>query len=210
METVQPKGWSRRKMIGGLALLAAAIGVPLAAIRLDLFNPDDAPSERQRDMMRNVSQHVIPATDTPGAGDVGTGDFVLLALAHGLEKSRLPLPGNIAPTMKSYLRNDGSLDHAAWLEGELDRLAGGDFSKVSAAEQIRFLTALDTEAYAPEKQQHPWRAIKSLILMGYYTSEVGGSKELRFELVPGSYNPDVIVKPETRAYSSDWTAVDFG
>ena len=135
---------------------------------------------------------------------------MLLALAHGLEKSRQPLPSDAPPELQSHLRKDGSLDHAAWLETELDRLAGGEFSKLPAAEQVRLLTALDKQAYAPDRKQHPWRVIKSLVLTGYYTSEVGGSKELRFELVPGNYDPDVIITPETRAYSSDWTAVEFG
>jgi len=52
--------------------------------------------------------------------------------------------------------------------------------------------------------------VKGLILTGYYTSEVGGARELRYELVPGRYDPKVPITPETRAWSSDWTAVDFG
>ncbi len=97
-----------------------------------------------------------------------------------------------------------------WLEAALDKRAGGDFLKQGAAERSQTLAALDAEAYAEGVKDHPWRTVKALILMGYYTSEVGGSQELRFELVPGRYDPDLPVTPETRAFSSDWTAVDFG
>ena len=65
-------------------------------------------------------------------------------------------------------------------------------------------------AYANGMDGHPWRTIKTLILTGYYTSEVGASQELRFELVPGRWDPALPVTAETRACSSDWTAVDFG
>ncbi|MBX9664658.1 MAG: gluconate 2-dehydrogenase subunit 3 family protein, partial [Novosphingobium sp.] len=40
--------------------------------------------------------------------------------------------------------------------------------------------------------------------------KIGGSKELNYELVPSRFDPKVPVTPATRAYSSDWTAVDFG
>ena len=72
------------------------------------------------------------------------------------------------------------------------------------------MTALDAEAYVEGVREHPWRTIKALILTGYYTSEPGGSQELQFNLVPGTYEPDVPVTGQTRAFSSDWTAVDFG
>jgi hypothetical protein len=49
-----------------------------------------------------------------------------------------------------------------------------------------------------------------LILTGYYTSEIGGARELQYELTPGRYDPAVAIRPGERAYSSDWTAVDFG
>jgi len=160
--------------------------------------------------MREVSQLVIPRTATAGAGDVGAGDFVILALAHGLEKSRVVLPQGAAVDYLPHRRADGSLDQVRWLEAALDKRAGGDFLKQGAAERSQTLAALDAEAYAEGVKDHPWRTVKALILMGYYTSEVGGSQELRFELVPGRYDPDLPVTPETRAFSSDWTAVDFG
>lgn len=73
-----------------------------------------------------------------------------------------------------------------------------------------WLAALDAAAFAPDAPPSPWKAIKGLILTGYYTSEVGGSVELNYELVPGAWRPDIPLEPGQRAYSSDWTAVDFG
>ncbi|MCH2154165.1 MAG: gluconate 2-dehydrogenase subunit 3 family protein [Phycisphaerales bacterium] len=107
-------------------------------------------------------------------------------------------------------RRSGGVDQAAWLEAELDARAKGDFLKAAPDAQARLLTALDAEAYAEGVREHPWRTVKALILIGYYTSESGGSQELQFNLVPGTYDPDVPVTPQTRAFSSDWTAVDFG
>lgn len=210
MDKAPSRGWSRRAFLGGAAILAAVVGLPLAAIRLDNFDADEAPSERQRIVMRTVSQIVIPATDTPGAGDVDAGDFVLLGLAHGLEKARMPLPADAPKELVGFARKDGSLDQARWLEAELDSRAEGDFLKLPTGKQGQIVAALDAQAYAEGVQGHPWRTVKALILTGYYTSEQGGSRELSFELVPGSYVPDVPVTPATRAFSSDWTAVDFG
>ena len=154
--------------------------------------------------MREVAEHVIPTTGTPGAGVVGAGDFVLVALAHGLSGTRKPPAAD--PSFAPHLRPDGSLDHAAWLEVRL----GAKWLALPPARRHEALAALDAAAYKGEPAAAPWRAIKGLILTGYYTSEIGGSKELNYELVPGRFDPKVPVTPETRAYSSDWTAVDFG
>jgi hypothetical protein len=208
MNDTEPGGWDRRDFIGGAALIALALGLPLAAVKLSDLPADEAPSARQRLLMKEVSQLVIPRTATAGAGEVGAGDFVILALAHGLEKSRAVLPLGTSAGLASHRRADGSLDQVRWLEAELDRRSGGDWLKDSARAEV--LAALDAEAYTEGVKDHPWRTVKGLILTGYYTSEVGGSQELRFELVPGRYDPDLPVTPETRAFSSDWTAVDFG
>ncbi|MDE2435607.1 MAG: gluconate 2-dehydrogenase subunit 3 family protein [Sphingomonadales bacterium] len=206
----QPGGWDRRDFLAGAALLALALGVPFAAVKLSDLPADLVPTARQRQLMKEVSQLVIPRTATAGAGEVGTGDFVILALAHGLEEARAALLQDAPQSLRAHRRADGSLDQMRWLEAELDHRAGGDFLDQDAAARSAALGALDAEAYAHGADGHPWRTVKALVLTGYYTSEIGGSKELRFELVPGRYDPDLPVTAQTRAYSSDWTAVDFG
>lgn len=210
MQRSEPGGLDRRNFLGGAALLAAVLGVPLAAVNPPRLLDDEQPTERQRKLLTEVSQLVLPRTGTAGAGESGVGDFVILALAHGLERSRLPLNGDLPADMSPHRRRDGSLDHVRWLEAELDRRAGGDWFAAAQGDRVARLTALDAEAYAQGVREHPWRTVKALILTGYYTSETGAAQELRFELVPGRWDPAVAVTPATRAYSSDWTAVDFG
>lgn len=200
------RGWSRRSFIGAAALIALHSTMPGQAAVLENLDPRDAPSPRQRKLMRLVSDLVIPATDTPGAGTVGAGDFAILALAHGLEGTRRPLPAPVAPALQPFVRPDQSLDHVRWLEHAL----GPKWLSRSRAQQHAALAALDAAAFKGDSTAQPWRAIKGLILTGYYTSEVGGSQELLYELVPGRFDPKVPITPETRAFSSDWTAVDFG
>ena len=50
----------------------------------------EEPSERQQAVAKQVAQILIPATDTPGGGDVGADAFLILALAHGLDGTRAP------------------------------------------------------------------------------------------------------------------------
>ncbi|WP_420381126.1 gluconate 2-dehydrogenase subunit 3 family protein [Novosphingobium sp.] len=207
MECAQT-GWSRRDLIRIGVMLAAATGVPVSAQAVaGLAATTDSAS---RMLMRNVSQIVIPRTTTPGAGDVGCGDFVVLALAHGLGGSLQPMRAPVSAEFVPFHRTDGSLDYAGWLRAELDRRCNGSFMAQPLAAQRAAIGALDAQAFANDTGVQPWRTIKALILQGYYTSEAGGSSELRYEPLPGHYDPDVPVTPQTRAISNDWTAVDFG
>ncbi|PCD01923.1 twin-arginine translocation pathway signal protein [Sphingomonas spermidinifaciens] len=198
--------------MGAAALLAMVVGVPAGAAIWAKVEDDDAPTDRQRAMMREVAQIVIPKTGTLGAGEVGAGDFVILALAHGLDGTRDPGAAAAIPAgMTVPRRPDGSLRHLDWLEAELDRRAKGNWAGKDGAAKTAAVAALDAEAYGGDgRAPHPWKAIKGLILTGYYTSEVGGSQELRYEPVPGRFDPALPMSPGTRAISNDWTAVDFG
>ena len=90
-----------------------------------------------------------------------------------------------------------------------DAQAGGDFVTAARGRQAAALAAIDHSAFAPGGESAPWHKIKDLILTGYYTSEVGASRELRYELVPGRWDADIPLGTG-HAFSSDWTAVDFG
>lgn len=205
-----PGGPGRRDVLGGAALLALVVGVPAAVVRLSRPAGPEA-SERQLAIIREAAQLTLPRTATPGAGDVGVGDFVALALAHGLDGTRAPAAGSTMPvTIRRHARDDGTLDYLDWLEWQLDSRTRGDFLTASVERRRAALSAVDTEAFAPNAGESPWTKLKALILSGYYTSQVGGSKELRYELVPGRFDADLPYLPGTPAWSSDWTAVEFG
>lgn len=211
MERRAEAAWTRRDFMGGAALLAMALGVPVAALRLSDLDPAEAPSDRQRAMVRAVSGIVLPRTGTAGADEVGVGEFVILALAHGLEGTRKPVDAAARPELAPFLRGgDGSLRHLDWLMHTLDRSAGGDFLALSRARQAELVATLDAQGYADAAPGHPWLPVKALVLDGYYTSEEGGARELRYVHVPGRFDPDLPLRPDDRAWSSDWSAVDFG
>ncbi|UAJ11089.1 gluconate 2-dehydrogenase subunit 3 family protein [Glacieibacterium megasporae] len=203
--------FDRREVIGAAVLAVAVIGVSAAVVRSKRAPESEAPTERQLAVARQVAQVLIPRTDTPGGADVGADKFLVLALAHGLDGTRGPDAGGaIQGATVRYRRSDGSLDHLAWLERELDDRSQGNFITAPLARQQAALQMIDKAAFATHQTTGPWPKIKGLLLTGYYTSEAGGSKELNYELVPGRFDPDLPLKPGMHAYSSDWTAVEFG
>ena len=210
MAKAEEFGWNRREFAAAAATLAVIVGVPVGVIKLTNLSTDEAPTDRQLVLMRHVSQLVLPRTQTPGAGETGVGDFVILALAHGLDGSRGSDVGAALPNVTRFRRSDGSLRMLNWLENELDQRSRGNFLARSSSERLEALTKLDAEAFAEGVEGHPWKTIKGLILTGYYTSEVGASRELQYELVPGRWDPNLPLPAHNRSWSSDWTAVDFG
>lgn len=203
-------GWhpgmaDRRQILGGMFALGLLVGTPLTIWSQTREKPDARASASQRQLLERLSDLVIPSTDTLGALAVGVPAFVELALLHGL--------GETAPetTARVHMQPDkGGLPVLDLVARELDRRSHGTFTGLSPARQTTVLTVYDAEAYAQDQGDHPWRKIKALILTGYYTSEVGASRELHYELVPGRFDPDLPLPANHRSWSSDWTAVDFG
>ena len=172
----------RTALLLGGALSAPAMAGVLAGCgdRRDKA-PDWKPlsfSSTQGEMLAAVAEHIIPATDTPGARDVGVHRFidVMMAEYYG------------APEREHFVAGLNDLDARA------RRAHGHTFLRCNDSEQRALITALDAETFAPPavptppRPLPPWfRTMKELTLLGYYTSEAGATKELRYESVPGKY-----------------------
>jgi hypothetical protein len=148
-----------------------------------------------RPLLDELCDAVIPATNTAGARAVGVGAFVEIAAAHGLN-------GASAALLSKFAR-------------ALNELAGGEYLRLSEDRRRALLADIDARAFAqaedptlPEELRQ-WPRLKGLIVVGYYTSEIGASEELRYILVPGRFDPDVTLAPGDRAWSSDWTGVKY-
>lgn len=143
--------------------------------------------------LASICDLVLPDTETLGAKSVEVQKWLLLAARHQLEGL-------------SFSELERFVEHLN---------QAGKFSKLSEEQQLAILGPIDSLAFTRGATQtdmnQVWHKLKALILTGYYTSEVGGSQELRYKLVHGEMKADTKVDPQTaRAWSSDWIAVTLG
>jgi Gluconate 2-dehydrogenase subunit 3 len=140
------------------------------------------------DALTKLCAIVIPAGDTPGAAETGVPAFVSLAATRGLAGT--------------------SADAAGLVLQELNRRAGSNWPTLPPDRAAELVAALDAEAYgrasAGDAALAAWRSIKALIVIGYYTSEVGATQELRYQFVPGRYEADIPFAAGDRALMNDW------
>lgn len=194
-------GPDRRQILGGALVLGVLAGTPLAIWSKTREAQGDGATAAEKLLLTRLADLVVPNTDTAGAVVAGVPAFVETALIHGLEDTAPETGG------------DGKRGGLALLDAvshDLDRRGHGDFVSLAPDRQFAVLEAYDAEAFGADAKDHPWRKIKGLILTGYYTSEVGASRELQYELVPGRWEPNLPLPADNRSWSSDWTAVDFG
>ncbi len=172
------------------ALLLTLAGLGLTLAPETLWAAAEAATHARDQTLDTVCDLVIPPTDTPGALAVGVPDFVLLCLTHA----------------------DGETMQGDEWQRVARQLTAANFLAQDTAGRRALLTQIDKTAFAtrsPDLQGKAWRAVKSLIVTGYYTSEQGGAHELHYDLVPGRFDPDVAVIPGYAELSNDWVAVNF-
>lgn len=184
-------------------------------------------SDVQGAQVATIAEHIIPATDTPGARGAGVHRFIDKMLAE-------------------YYSAD---DRAAFLAGLADvdarasRAKGKSFLELSTNEQHDILAVLDAEAYGhapavassaataaahgqdaddsrtenatadaqkkeatrprPQPRREPFfHTMKELTLLGYYTSQIGATQELKYAQVPGRFDGCVPFASIGRAWST--------
>jgi hypothetical protein len=119
---------------------------------------------RQNDAVIALTELIIPATDTPGAKAALVNRFV----DHVLSTSD-------AAHRAEFIRG------LAWLDDRCRARAGKDVASASAAELTAVLTPLAAEGTAVAEDAPGvafFRALKSMTITGYYTTEIGLRQEL--------------------------------
>jgi hypothetical protein len=133
-----------------------------------------------------LAEHIIPATDTPGALAVGahrTIDHMLLACAT-------------KPEQQGFIAGLERVDAVALAE------TGKRFRALPSTRRVALLHALDDgkAPFSAEDQQF-FRRLKSYTLFAYYTSEAGSTRELAYLPVPGGYKGNVPLRKNTRTWA---------
>ena len=118
----------------------------------------------QNDTVIALAELIIPQTDTAGATKANVNRFIDEVIADASPDDR-----------KKFV------DGLAWLDAQSQRDAGAPFVRASVAHQTALLTAMSTNK-APSSAERVgvdfFKAVKSLTITGYYTSEVGMREEM--------------------------------
>jgi hypothetical protein len=126
----------------------------------------------QAELVATIAEHILPETDTPGARAVGVHRFIDAMLAESYP----------AEARERFLTGLVDVDALA------GRACGRAFLQCAAAEQRSLLDQLDREAFAASPRDAPFfRTMKELVVVGYYTSEIGATRELHHAPVPGRF-----------------------
>ena len=172
METGNSEKLNRRALLAGAVFL---LGGAAALTRFSQKSGDkdaaDAPAldADQIALLEQVSDTMIPATDTPGAIGAGVPAFIRDMLRQwGSAATRT----DIADVLEA-------IEKQAWSR------FGMGFLEMPPERRLVVLKEFDAARVAAH--DGAYRKFKWLVLIGYYHSEVGATRELRFELVPGAW-----------------------
>ena len=138
-------------------------------------------------LLDEVADTILPETKTPGAKAANVGAFMALMVTD------------------SYTDRDAGVfrDGLRTLEQ-----SGGGFMAKTPEQRLAQLEQLDREQkdYQDKKKRddppHFFRQMKELTLLGYFTSEIGGSQAMRYRETPGRFDPCVPYSPG----ETTWTA----
>jgi len=155
-------------------------------------------------LLDEIAETILPETSTPGAKAAKTGAFMALMVTDVYSDEAQRVFGN-------GLR---SVDEAC------RRAHGTAFMQATPAQRLTVVEALDREqkqvmdarvpapsnrAPAPstsnDEPAHYFRMMKELALLGFFTSEVGCTKALRYIEAPGRFDPCAPHKPGDRSWA---------
>ncbi|MBT5074047.1 MAG: gluconate 2-dehydrogenase subunit 3 family protein [Kordiimonadaceae bacterium] len=167
----------------------------------------------ERKMVDILAELIIPETDTPGANAAGVPDFIDMmvsqwytpedrkAFIHGLRKlnhhSLISFDKNFLEC-KEPQQIIALEDTEQNVDGTMsDGISGGTSKRVA-------VTAEDPAAWGdiPLEGRYFFDQIKSLTVLGFYTSEIGVEHELIYDPQPGSYDGGLDFNQVGKHYTS--------
>jgi len=149
-------------------------------------------TKEQIAFLDEIAETIIPATDTPGAKAAQVGEFMQVMVTDCYEEK----------DQKIFLEGLNKINEAS------DKKYQKDFMAISPEQRKELLTGIDKEAkdyVAAKKKEDPnhyFSLMKQLTLLGFFSSEVGATKALRYVAIPGKYEGCIPYKKGDKAWAT--------
>jgi Gluconate 2-dehydrogenase subunit 3 len=156
-------------------------------------------------MLDEIAETILPETSTPGAKAAKTGAFMALMVTETYD----------ARQQQVFRAGLDQVDEAC------RKAHGVPFMQAAPAQRLSVVEALDREQKsamdartpaqtnrapaapaAPDAPAHYFRMMKELALLGYFTSEIGYTRAMRYRESPGRFDPCAPHAPGDKIWAS--------
>ncbi len=177
-------------LVGGGSLVSACEqaqrGATAARGGAGTFTPRDIA------FLDEVAETILPETKTPGAKAAQVGPFMALMVTDTYEEG------------DQALFRDGMRQ----LDAACQAMHRTSFMEATPPQRLALLEQLDREQktymdarHGDDTPAHYFRMMKELALLGYFTSEIGYTKAMRYAETPGRFDPCVPYTPGEPAWA---------
>jgi hypothetical protein len=174
----------------GSALTISSLTVFQSGCAPSLDKETDVFSADQQNFFDSIADIIIPETDSPGAKEAKVGAFIILILED------------------CYTSEDRNKVIKSLTE--IEQLGVKEFKKAFSSltlnQQTQLITELDRETYTLANEERSdihngYRIIKELTLLGFFTSEVGATQALIYNMTPGRFDGCFDLEPGQKAWA---------
>jgi glucoside 3-dehydrogenase (cytochrome c) hitch-hiker subunit len=156
-------------------------------------------------LLDEIAETMLPETSTPGAKAAKTGAFMALMVTDAYTDRQQQI-------FRSGL---GQVDEACRNAHQVS------FMQATPAQRLTVVEALDREQKSamdaripapttrapappapPDEPAHYFRMMKELALVGYFTSEIGYTKAMRYRESPGRFDPCAPLTPGEKSWAN--------
>jgi hypothetical protein len=216
MNASMPATISRREalqrvsvLLGGAALACGdrvlALSFDVAAREAAMAQGTGAFTASEVALLDEIAETILPETSTPGAKAAKTGAFMALMVTDAYT----------VQAQQVFRAGLGQVDEAC------RKAHGVGFILAAPAQRLAVVEAFDREQKAamdariPERSRrapaaaaptdqpaHFFRMMKELTLLGYFTSEIGYTKAMRYRESPGRFDPCAPLAPGDKSWAA--------
>jgi hypothetical protein len=186
---------NRRKAIGGILAFTGISIASFTGFNFFYGTSNRGKLKNYKDLIAELVDVIIPATDTPGAKEANVHDFIINFMESCSSNKEFNTFYNGLNDIQSTCLSDyNTVFQKCTNQQKIEVLKNLDTNQDSNS----FLTKIDTKI----RGRSFFNILKTLTIEGYCSSELGATELLSYVPVPANYAAITIITPNQKAWAT--------